>query len=132
MALAHEQGPDDARFPLTTLMLSARTEEELAFEDQLMLLESCLDGRFEYRPHVTGTGGAAGAAAAAERRSQRELQREVQHGRIDRAALLRALSRFPQPPRCYLCGPKGFSEALGAALLDLGVPAPNLAYESWW
>jgi ferredoxin-NADP reductase len=132
IALAHERGPNDARFPLTTLMLSARTEEELAFEDQLMLLESCLDGRFEYRPHVTGTGGAAGAAAAAKRRSQRELQREVQHGRIDRAALLRALSRFPQPPRCYLCGPKGFSEALGAELLDLGVPAPNLVYESWW
>jgi ferredoxin-NADP reductase len=139
MALSYERGQDDARFPLTTLMLSARTEEELVFEDQLMLLESCLDGRFEYRPHVTGTGStgtsAAAAAAevvAAERRSRRELQREVQHGRIDRAALLRALARFPQPPQCYLCGPKGFSEALGKELVGLGVPARNLLYESWW
>jgi ferredoxin-NADP reductase len=137
MALCYERDQGDARFPLTTLMLSARTEAELVFEDQLMLLESCLDGRFEYRPHVTGTGStgtsaAAAAVVAAERRSQRELQREVQHGRIDRAALLRALARFPHPPQCYLCGPKGFHEAIGKELLDLGVPAPNLLYESWW
>ena len=40
--------------------------------------------------------------------------------RVDRAMLAEVVWPAMEKPRCYVCGPTGFVEAVAAAMVDLG------------
>ncbi len=60
----------------------------------------------------------------------------VSVGRIDRAAIRKALSQFPRdtalPVRAYICGPGSMIDDVESCLAAEGVPEQQIHYEKWW
>jgi ferredoxin-NADP reductase len=98
----------------TLLVFSARTWDELIFRDELLALESRLDG---FQLIVTLTREAA--------------RRPGDHARrVDAALMLNGLTRLGQPPRqVFVCGSNSFVEAAADGLLANGIAASAIRTE---
>jgi len=111
-AMLHEAlGAPEA--PEVSVLYSARTAEEFAFDDELTRLSG--QGRIRYEKTVT-----------------RETQRMWQgtRGRISRAQLEAVVAR-PDDTLCFVCGPEALVHEVPRMLGEIGVRPDRIRVEEW-
>ena len=111
-AMLHEAlGAPEA--PEVSVVYSARTAEEFAFDDELTRLAG--QGRIRYEKTVT-----------------RETRRMWQgsRGRISRAQLEAVVAR-PDDTLCFVCGPEALVHEVPRMLGEIGVRPDRIRVEEW-
>jgi ferredoxin-NADP reductase len=99
--------------PEVSLLYSARTAEEFAFDDELTAL--AIDGRIRY-----------GKTATRETQGMWQGSR----GRISRAQLEAAVAR-PDDTLCFVCGPEALVHEVPRMLRKIGVSPDRIRVEEW-
>jgi len=115
MAIARHRARVAAKTP-ALLVYSARTWDEIVYRDELFDLEAT---DVNFRLVLTTTREARHRAHDYDRRLDRTLLREI-------------MARWRHAPRhAYVCGSNAFVEAVTAALVADGVPAPIVRAERY-
>ena len=94
-----------------TLLYSARSEEDLAFRDELIAIAR---RHPQVRVHLAVSGGAGGPGLYA--------------GRIDQSLLTATVPDLPHSI-CFVCGPAPMIESMKALLASMGVPPAQIRHE---
>jgi len=98
------------------LVYSARTAADLLYCEELQALRACGDG-FQFIPTLTRDENPPAGLHA---------------GRIDEVLLSDALGRLPTAPKtAFICGSNSFVEAVGEALIGLGLVASSIRTERY-
>lgn len=98
--------------PRVSILYSARTEVEFAFDDELTALSR--DGRIRYRKTATRESGASW---------------EGGRGRISRAQLEAVVDRADT--LCFVCGPAALVHEVPRLLREIGVGPDRIRVEEW-
>ena len=99
--------------PEVSVLYSARTAEEFAFDDELTALSR--DGRVRYEKTAT-------------RETSRRWSGNL--GRISRAQLEAVVAR-PDDTLCFVCGPEALVHEVPRMLRDIGVAPGRIRVEEW-
>lgn len=99
--------------PEVSLLYSARTAEEFAFDDELTALAH--DGRIRYGKTATREDGAMW---------------QGRRGRISRADLEAVVTR-PDDTLCFVCGPDALVHEVPRWLREIGVTPDRIRVEEW-
>ena len=124
LAAAHARGEPGA--PRATLLLSARTSDELLFRAELEgLARGPLRGALELRHFVTReenekNGAAGGGGGGARRR------------RVSAEDVCVAIGDGAESVVVVICGPPPFADAAAEAARAAGVPEDRVVLERWW
>lgn len=106
-ALGAPEGPE------VSVLYSARTAEEFAFDDELTVLAG--DGRIRYEKTATRETGGMWQGG---------------RGRISRAQLEAVVAR-PDDTLCFVCGPDALVHEVPRMLREIGVAPGRIRVEEW-
>ena len=96
-----------------TMIYSARTPDEFAYQDELQMLAQA--GRIGLHLSVTRHHGARSWTAGRGRIGRDHVQQIVRQG----------------APVCYICGPTAFVSQTRRLLIDAGLPQDRVRVEEW-